>query len=105
VIHEAFLSLARAILCFRSRGLSPAPRREADRGAFLTAPCAPAPEPAPPPRFAPDEIPSRGFAEIQSSGVVFRAGKAREVLGFEPDVPFDLAIELTGQWLRFTRLV
>jgi predicted dehydrogenase/nucleoside-diphosphate-sugar epimerase len=66
---------------------------------------APAPEPAPPLRFAPDEIPSKGFAEIQSSGVLFRAGKAREILGFEPDVRFDLAIELTGQWLRFTRLV
>lgn len=52
----------------------------------------------------PDSLPSRGWAEIQSSGTHYSAQKARDVLGYEPPVPFGLAIELTGEWLRFARL-
>ena len=49
-------------------------------------------------------VPPAELAALQSSGVRFRTDKARDLLGWEPVVCVERALELTGDWLRFARL-
>ncbi len=49
--------------------------------------------------------PSPELAALHTSGVTFRTDKARDVLAYEPPVSFETAMRLTGEWLRFARLL
>jgi len=53
---------------------------------------------------APD-FPPVELAALQTSGVRYRTDAARDALGWEPVVPFEHALRLTGEWLRFARLL
>jgi nucleoside-diphosphate-sugar epimerase len=50
-------------------------------------------------------LPGEDLAHVQTARVRFRADKARTLLGYEPGVPFEQAMRLTEEWLRFARLL
>jgi nucleoside-diphosphate-sugar epimerase len=50
-------------------------------------------------------LPSEELAALHLSDVRFKLDRAREMLGYDPPVSLPEALRLTGEWLRFARLI
>jgi len=53
----------------------------------------------------PHQLPNREMIELYTSRARFSADKAKKVLGYQQRVSFEEAMTLTGNWLRYQRLI